>query len=72
MQFANLRHRGVLPAGDVIYYLNMGVGTGPAGPAAAGPIFSKKKKNFFFSLANMGVGTSDDDPFFRLTCCDNV
>ena len=49
----------------------MGVGTGPAGPAAAGPIFSKRK-NIIYSLANMGMGTGDDDPPFRLTCYDNV
>ena len=49
---SNLETRGV-PIGDYLYCshfivekcFNMGVGTGPAGPAAAGPIFSKKNNN---------------------------
>ena len=43
-------------------HMYMGVGTGPAGPAAAGPIFSQKKKNKKkkrIHLANMGMGTGD-------------
>ena len=40
----------------LVLLVNMGVGTGPAGPAAAGPIFSKKKKKKKEFISKYGHG----------------
>ena len=46
--------------------------SGRSGGRRTNTFLKKKKKKKKKSLANMGMGTGDVDPPFRLTCYDNV
>ena len=48
----------------------MGVGTGPAGPAAAGPKIKNKNKNSY-KLTNKGIGNERTDQATRLSHASN-